>query len=1035
MSNGGMDGFDWLQNFLPADSQPDHDPNPNNEAYRTHPAFHDAEEVARAAVMHQQAHNSYSFTRTTNPGTNHASNSPKVYSQASGGQYGGNKHQQTSNTQSNNSPSGHSTYPKARSHNTNQQPNPPVPSQQHLNAQPREGTPPYPWRISNSTPNYPDVHQRTQRARETARPIVAARRTNQPMARPPTSQSSYQGYSATLNQNSQMSMQPSMEQGMAAQVQRTRTPAASQSNSYSHSTIPPHNAQRPPHSTAAQGTRPTPPVQRTHTPVARPQPSQSPYQSHSPTSAQNTQLQSVSAAAQRPWPGPAVQRKHTPVARVQASQSPYQNNPAVPVQNVQRSSHPSAPPSSHSSIDSQFYTPLVSPKGFKTSAARNTLEPHQSITPAKSTQEISNPRTQNPATNSTRSSHVPPRPSFHNQDHVQSTVPTASHRVHSPATSQPVSTRSPSLSLVSSAPTSASAPPAQTTIVPHQLDKGWTQEKKGTQGNAAPTSSYQAPNQESQQPPISQPNEQSTPVVPSAYASPTPAAASHLGPSYNASHTSGPRRGTFSDSSVAQQPAAGNTQSRDYPLSGPLHHQKTRLVPNEENSMPPAKVQRLDNGKSQTMTLQNNPSASSSVPGAQVSTEYTQPRGSGKFLKNRVDLVQPIRWSDALPKVSYDPTTIARDVLIAAARHPTEKHLNHHLEPLRHNFTKIDYLANLATFRWDLVDVKQPETQVNRVPPVHAPHMPPLQSPHLQQPHPQPPQAARHSVSRDPTVIPYHVITRDYVPMPPRDTPPNRQVAMPERIDARAPPGGLSSWGTLPFKPPTYHSPQRIFSSPNLPSGLPRIDPIPASPKFSTPQSVPLSTPPPPQPQPRPQQRRPSTTNSPAPPKPLPATKQPTHKSTKSTTQPKPQGQTVKSQPDSGRAVKSSEARRLPQPLVVIPISPVKMTTKRRPGRPSKNAATNIEVAIHREQPVHYQIFPCKWEGCTAELHNIESIRAHLIKVHIPHFLVCKWQDCGNKTPMAAADMFTHLSSEHVSKMAWELGDGPTVPVTGENYN
>lgn len=1043
MSSGGMDGFDWLQSFLPADSQPDHDPNPNNEAYQTHPALHDAEEVARAAVMHQQAHDSYSFMRSTDPGTNHALNPSQVYSQASGGQHGGNKHQQPSNTEFNNPPSGHSAYPTDRSHNINRQPNSPVPSQQHLNAQRGEGMDPapYPWRISNSTPNYPDAYQSTQRAHETARPTVPAQRTNQPMARAvPTSQTSYQGYSATLNQNSQMSTQPYMEQGVAAQVQRTRTPAASQSNFYGHSTIPSHNAQRPPHPTTAQGTRPTPPVQRTHTPVARPQTSQSPYQSHSPTSAENTQLQSVSAAAQRPWPGPPVQRKHTPVARAQASQSPYQNHSAVPARNVQRSSHPNAPPSSYSSTNSQSSTPLASPKGFNTSAARNTLEPHQSVTPAKSTQEPSNPRTQNPATNSTRPSHIPPGPSFHNQDRVPSTVPTAPHRVHSPATSHPVSTRSPSLSLVSSAPTSASAsaPPApltQTTIVLHQLDKGWTQEKEGTQGNAAPTSSYQAPNQESQQLPISQPNGQSTPVVPSAYASPTAPAASRLGPSYNASNAPGPRRGTFSDSAVAQQPAAVNTQSRDYPLSGPLHHQHKRLVPTTENSMPPAKVRRLDNGKTQTMTLQNDPSASSSVLGAQVSTEYARARGSGKFLKNRVDLVQPIRWSDTLPKVTYDPATIARDVLIAAAKHPTEKHLNHHLEPLRRNFTKIDYLANLATFRWDLVDVKQPETHVDRVPLVHAPHMPPLQPPH-----PQPPQAARHSVSRDPTVTPNHVVSRDYVPMPPRDTPPNRQVAMPERIDARAPPGGLSPWGTLPFKPPTYHSPQRIFSSSNLPSGLPRIDSVPASPKFPSHQSVPLPTPPPPQPPARPQQRRPSTTNSPAPPKPPPATKQPTPKSTKSNTKPKPQGQTVKSQPDSGQAVKSPETKRPPQPLVVIPNSPVKMTTKRRPGRPSKNAATNnaatnIEVAIHREQPVHYQIFPCKWEECTAELHNIESIRAHLIKVHIPHFLVCKWQDCDNKTPMAAADMFTHLSSEHVSKMAWELGDGPTVPVTGENYN
>ncbi|CAI7595067.1 unnamed protein product [Penicillium viridicatum] len=1000
-SGGGMDGFDWLQSFLPADGQPDPNANPNNEAYQTHPAFHDAEEVARAAVMYQQAHNSYSFMRTTNPGTNHALNPSQVSAQASGGQYGGNKHQQTSNIQFNNPPSGHSAYPEVRSHNTNQQPSPPVPSQQDLN-----------------TPNYSDAYQSNRRAHETARPTVNAQRTNQLMARavPPTSQSSYQGYSATPNQNSQMSTQPYMEQAMTAKVQRTHPPAASQSSSYSNSTIQSHNAQRPPHSAAAQITQPTPPVQRTHTPVSRPQTSRSSYQSHSAISAQNTQQQSVPAAAQRPWPGPPVKRKHTPVARAQASQSPHQNHSAVPAQNVQRSSRQDAPPSSHSSVGSESYTPLVSPKGFKTSAARNTLEPRQSIAPAKITQEA---RTHNPATDSTRSNQIPPEPSFHNQDHVQSTVPTAPHRVHSPATSQPVSTHSPSLSIVSSAPTSASAPPApltQTTIVAHHLDKGWTQEKEGTRGNAAPTSSYQAPNPASQQPPISQPNEQSTPVVPSA----TPPAASHLRPSYNASHTSGPRRGTFSDSAVARQPAAGNTQSRQYPLPGPIDHQKKWLVPTEDNSMPPAKMRRLDNGQSQTLTLENDPSASSSVPGAQVSTEYARPRGPGKYLKNRNDLAQPIRWSDALVKVTYDPATIARDVLIAAAKHPTEKHLNHHLEPLRRNFTKIDYLANLATFRWDLVDVEQSEAHVDRVPPVPTPQMPPLQPPQ----HHHPPQAARHSVARDPTLVPKNLTTRD--------TPPNRQVAMPGRIDARAPPSGLSPWGTLPFKPPTYHSPQRIFSSSNLPSGLPRIDPVPAPPKFSSHQSVPLPTPPPPPPQPRPQQRRPSTTKSPAPPKPPPAAKQPTPKST---TKPKPQGQTVKSQPNSGRAVKSPEARRLPQPLVVIPSSPVKMTTKRRPGRPSKNVTTNIEVAIHREQPVHYPIFPCKWEGCAAELHNIDSVRAHLIKVHIPHSLVCKWQVCGNKTPMAAADMFTHISNEHVSKIAWELGDGPTVPVTAENQS
>ncbi|CAG8903270.1 unnamed protein product [Penicillium egyptiacum] len=1026
MSNGGIDGFDWLQSFLPADSQPDHDPTINNEGYQTHRAFHDAEELAKAALMHQQAQRSYSFMRSTSAGTNHALESPPAYSHTSDAHYGGNKNQQNSNIQFNNPPSSHATYPTDRSHYTTQRPNPPgPPQQQHLatqahqdayrHGQTRMGPAGPPQRPSGSIPNFSEAYQGTYRVHETTRPTVPAQRMNPPMTQAvPPYQSPHQGYSSDPKQNSQMLTQMHIAQRMTTQVQITHA----KSPSYSNSTIPPHNAQRSPHSTAPQATRPTRPVQRTHSPAARPQVSQRPCQSYSTTLAQNTQQLSVSTAARRPGPpgpGPAVRTANTSLAL-----RPCQSHSTTPTQNAQRLSHPNAPPSPHSSIDTG---PLMSPKGFKIFAARTTLETRQSLTPARSNCEASNPTKQNPATNSASSNPISPEPPFYNQDRMQPIVSTAPDRVHSPAIPQSVSTRSPSVSIISPAPASASAPPAppaQTTTVPPQLDKGWSQEKHGSQGKAAATSSYQSLYQTSQQPPKSQPNEQSTPAGSSAFASSTPSAASHSGPSYTSLRTSGPRVGTFSDSAVGQQPAGRNHQSQNYPLPGPLHHQKKRWVPAEEHSsdsIPFSKTRLLDNGKGQIMTLRNDPFAGSSVPGAQVPMEHARPRGPGKILKNRDDLVQQIRPSDALPKKSYDPTTVARDVLIAAGRHPTEKHLNHHLEALRRNFTKIDYCADLETFRWDLVDVKQPEPQVDRMPPVSAPQIArPL--------HPQ-----RQLLPRDPASISRHVIARDHAPAPSRDTPPNRQVAMRERIDARAPPGGFSPWGTLPFKSPTYHSPKHIFSS-NLPSGLPRVDPVPASPKFSSNKSVPFPVPPPRRPHPQPQPRQHSTTDTTAPPEPSPETKEVTPKST---TKPKPQGQTVKSQSDSGRTVKSPEARRLPQPQVVIPLSPARMPTKRRPGRPAKSAANNIEVAIHREPPVHYQIFPCKWEGCAAELHNIDSVRAHVIKVHIPHSLVCKWKDCSNKTPMAAADMFQHLATEHISKMAWELGDGPTVLVTAEN--
>ncbi|CAI7656168.1 unnamed protein product [Penicillium glandicola] len=1037
MSNEGMDGFDWLQSFLPAESQRYHGPNSNNGAYQAHPAFHDAEEVARAAVMHQQAQRSYEFMRSTNPGTNRASNLSQAYSKTLGGHYEGNKHQQTTNSQFNNPPSGPSAYPIDRSQNITRQLNSPVPSQQHWTAQELQDT--YrrgqsrtnpsapPQRPSDSIPNSSETGRSNHMAHGTTRPTAPTQRTNQPMAQGVSgSQSPYQGYySATQNHRPHMLATPQMAQRTTTQVQRTYAPAESQSP-YSHSTIPPYNAQQPPHPTTAQGSRPTPPVQRTHPPIARPEAPQRPYQSHSTASAQNTQQLSVSNAVQRPWPAPPVQRTRTPVAGPQASQSPDQSY-SILSQNVQSSSHSHPPPSPHSSIDVGFYTPLVSPKGSKASAARRLLEHRQSITPATNNREASNPSTHNPATNPARSNSIPSGPSFQNQDHMQSAVPTAPSRVNSPATSQAISTRSPPVPPVPSASASASpAPPAQTHTVPHHLDNGCTEEKGGIQGKA-PTSSCQIPNQTSQQPSISQPNEQSTPAVSPTLTSSTPPAVSHSGPSYNFPYASGPPRGTFSDSAKVQHPAVGNTQSLCYPLARPSHHQKKRWVPAQEDSsgsMPPAKMQRVDITQSQTRFPQNDSSAVSAVPGAQTSMEYARPRGPGKILKNRDDLVQQIRPSDALPKHSYDPTTIARDVLIATGRHPTEKHLNHHLDALRHNFTKIDYFADLATFRWDLVDAKQPESQFNRMLPVPTP-----QTPHVRlSPHPQPPQVTLQSVQCDPHGIPNNVTTRDYVPMPSRDTPPNRQVAMPARIDARAPPSGLSAWGILPFKPPTYQTPQRIFPS-NLPSGLPRLDPDPASPKFSSHRSVPLQIPPQPQPQPQPQ-RRPSTTKSAARPKPPPAAKQATLKSIK---KPKPSKQTAKSQSDSGRTVKFPEARRPPQPQVVIPPSPKKMPTKKNLERAPRSAANNIEVAIHCEQPVHYQIFPCKWEGCAAELHNIDSVRAHLKKVHIPHSLVCKWKDCDNKTPMAAADMSGHMVGEHISKIAWVLGDGPTVPSTAEN--
>ncbi|BCS18689.1 putative C2H2 finger domain protein [Aspergillus puulaauensis] len=77
-------------------------------------------------------------------------------------------------------------------------------------------------------------------------------------------------------------------------------------------------------------------------------------------------------------------------------------------------------------------------------------------------------------------------------------------------------------------------------------------------------------------------------------------------------------------------------------------------------------------------------------------------------LKRRMDIVSRLKESDAAQKVSYDPKTIARDILITSNRHPTEATLNHHLFRLRDVFSAVDINSDLETFRWDLVDPGEP---------------------------------------------------------------------------------------------------------------------------------------------------------------------------------------------------------------------------------------------------------------------------------------------------------------------------------------
>ncbi|PYH51869.1 putative C2H2 finger domain protein [Aspergillus niger CBS 101883] len=191
---------------------------------------------------------------------------------------------------------------------------------------------------------------------------------------------------------------------------------------------------------------------------------------------------------------------------------------------------------------------------------------------------------------------------------------------------------------------------------------------------------------------------------------------------------------------------------------------------------------------------------------------------SKSYLKSRADIVTPLREEDAVDKVIYDPKTIARDVLIAAGRHPTEEALNHHLLRLRDVFVHVDSSSDLSTFRWDLVDALEPRDQGPPKPqprPRPAPSLPVLPN-NTNTSLPPPPQ------SRQPPPLPQSQPVRQY---------PSSQPLQGQPVSG--PPVGLSKAAPQPQNRPS------VSAATPLPQTRPQPPSTPQPPSQS---SVPITT-------------------------------------------------------------------------------------------------------------------------------------------------------------------------------------------------
>ncbi|GES62128.1 C2H2 finger domain protein [Aspergillus terreus] len=290
------------------------------------------------------------------------------------------------------------------------------------------------------------------------------------------------------------------------------------------------------------------------------------------------------------------------------------------------------------------------------------------------------------------------------------------------------------------------------------------------------------------------------------------------------------------------------------------------------------------------------------------------------YLKNRADIVKPFKETDAVKKSAYNPATIARDVLIAAGRHPTERPLNHHLLCLRDTFAAVDLTSDLASFRWDLVDPGQPTA---------------------------PADLDRVAKSRDDNEL---------------RTPDPRSAPVPA-VPAQAPPTPLPAVNTH-----HHHNNNNNIQHPSPPTQqahIPNRDIQPPS-RRQTPLETPKSTP-------RPPSQPPVHSNSPA-------------------------------------------------------VQPKMVVGKRPPGRPPKSSKP--PMVEKPAAPVPYPVYRCFWRNCCAELHNLDMLKRHIGRTHIPHTLVCEWADCTVTKNMPAVELLRHVKKEHIEPIAWKLGDGPSVPRT-----
>lgn len=344
-------------------------------------------------------------------------------------------------------------------------------------------------------------------------------------------------------------------------------------------------------------------------------------------------------------------------------------------------------------------------------------------------------------------------------------------------------------------------------------------------------------------------------------------------------------------------------------------------------------------------------------------------------------LAKPLNKDEALKKQFYDPKTVARDILIATGRHPSERPLNVHLAGMLGKYIELD--SDVDTFEWDEVDPgghPVPKVDITDVP---------ASKPRFK---------LGERVGRKNKMKARSAIDK-------ARGPDNEKRASDAATPSATQPALESQNGVTP-------------TTPSIKDQL-RKD------KFKKPAS----------------KLRHSllASDEQATPAQFDPTRPPEVRSDRSSVKPTSAAKTLMSQD----------------------------SIRRKPGRPpgSKNKfpsvaglkaqASDLKIKIDVPQrgttPAVKDKYKCKWKKCSTVLHNLDTLRKHIGRVHRPNSTdsssgyICWWKKCkylkqdeetgewiSTKVFDHWEDWLKHIEKEHVTPIAVRWGDGPATSQIGK---